>query len=70
MTSITYLKDLNNLLTKKDIFIREAYNEALKSPMTKNYGAVLIHHNKIISRGHNSYKLNLSSKAPCCLLRG
>lgn len=37
-------------------FQLEAYKEALKSPMNKKYGAVLIHRGRIVSRGHNSYR--------------
>jgi deoxycytidylate deaminase len=37
-------------------FASEAEKEALKSPMSKKYGAVLVYNNKIISRGFNYYK--------------
>lgn len=35
-----------------------AIREAMKSPMAKKYGAVLVHNGKIVSRGHNYYRLN------------
>lgn len=35
-----------------------AINEAMKSPMAKKYGAVLVHNGKIVSKGYNHYKLN------------
>lgn len=39
-----------------DYFVLEAKKEALKSPMNKKYGTVLIYNKKIISRGYNYYK--------------
>ncbi len=50
------------------VFIQEAYLEALKSPMATNYGAVLVYQNKIISKGHNHYKSNITNSLKCCLL--
>ncbi|QKF93577.1 CMP deaminase domain-containing protein [Fadolivirus algeromassiliense] len=48
-------------------FVLAAHNEALKSPMSKKYGAVLIYNNKIISRGHNYYKYIGPLKENCLL---
>ena len=45
---------------KDEYFILQAYQEALKSTMTKRYGAVLVHNNKIVSKGHN-YSTSLCS---------
>jgi deoxycytidylate deaminase len=71
MSTIINLEQLTiSKLNKKEYFIQQAYLEALKSPMIKNYGAILVHHNKIISRGYNYYKSHLTSKLSCCLLRG
>lgn len=39
-----------------DHFVFNAKREALKSPMSKQYGAILVYNNKIISRGYNYYK--------------
>ena len=39
----------------KRLFFQEAYNQALKSEMNFNHGAVLIHRGKIIGRGYNTY---------------
>lgn len=52
-----------------EYFTAEAVKEALKSPMSKKYGAVLIHKGKIISRGYN-YDTCPSSTNKCCLLCG
>lgn len=41
-----------------DYFVLEAQKEALKSPMSNKYGAILVHDNKIISRGFNFYNNN------------
>jgi deoxycytidylate deaminase len=49
-------------------FALEALAEAKKSPLDSQYGALLIHNNKIISRGFNYYKSNISSNLKCCLL--
>ena len=49
-------------------FALEALSEAEKSPLSRKYGAVLIHNNKIISRGFNYYKSNITSNIKCCLL--
>ena len=49
-------------------FINQAYLEALKSPMATNYGAIIVYKNKIISKGHNYYKSNMSNSLKCCLL--
>jgi deoxycytidylate deaminase len=37
-------------------FIEHAINEAIKSPMSKQHGAVLVKNGKIISSAHNKYK--------------
>ena len=39
----------------KRLFIDEAYNQALKSDMNFNHGAVVIHRGKIIGKGYNTY---------------
>ena len=39
----------------KRLFINEAYNQALKSDMNFNHGAVLIHRGKIVGKGFNKY---------------
>ncbi len=49
-------------------FAEEALSEAKKSPLDRKYGALLIHNNKIISRGFNYYKSNMTSNVKCCLL--
>lgn len=44
-------------------YIELAYQQALKSPLDKRYGAVLIHRKKIVSVGHNYYsKISTSTK--------
>jgi deoxycytidylate deaminase len=55
----------NNL---NNFFAEEALLEAKKSPMAKQYAALLIHKGRIISRGHNYYKSNITSNLKCCLL--
>lgn len=37
------------------LFINEAYNQAIKSEMNFNHGAVLIYRGKIVGRGRNTY---------------
>lgn len=37
------------------LFLNEAYNQALKSEMNFNHGAVLIHRGKIVGKGRNTY---------------
>ena len=37
------------------LFIDEAYNQAMKSDMNFNHGAVLIYRGKIVGRGFNTY---------------
>ena len=49
-------------------FSQQALTEARKSPMSRQYGAILIHNNKVISRGFNYYKSNITSNLKCCLL--
>jgi deoxycytidylate deaminase len=45
-------------MSSKNQYFRDiAYDEALKSPMNKKIGAILVHRNKIISRGHNYYNM-------------
>jgi tRNA(Arg) A34 adenosine deaminase TadA len=44
------------------LFINEAYNQALKSDMNFNHGAVLIYRGKIIGRGYNTYYNNPNYK--------
>lgn len=39
----------------KRLFIDEAYNQARKSIMNCNHGAVVIHRGKIVGRGYNTY---------------
>mgnify|MGYP005657575445 FL=1 len=39
----------------KRLYYQEAYNQALKSEMNFNHGAVLIYRGKIIGRGYNTY---------------
>ena len=39
----------------KRLFFQEAYNQALKSEMNFNHGAVLIRRGKIVGRGYNTY---------------
>jgi deoxycytidylate deaminase len=51
-----------------NLFALEALSEAKKSPLSRQYGAVLIYNNKIISRGFNYYKSNITSNLKCCLL--
>jgi deoxycytidylate deaminase len=49
-------------------FIEHAINEAIKSPMSKQHGAVLVKNGKIISSAHNKYKqksmTNLKDNSP------
>jgi len=40
-----------------NLFVREATKEALKSPVEKKYGAVLVYRNRIVSRGHNYHRM-------------
>lgn len=46
-----------------------AYREAIKSPLNKAHGAVIINNNKIIASGYN-YELpgSITTKLKCCLL--
>lgn len=37
------------------LFFQEAYNQALKSEMNFNHGAVLIYRGRIVGKGHNTY---------------
>ena len=39
----------------KRLFINEAYNQALKSDMNFNHGAVIIYRGKIVGKGFNTY---------------
>lgn len=39
----------------KRLFIDEAYNQALKSDMNFNHGAIIIHRGKIVGKGYNTY---------------
>jgi hypothetical protein len=41
-------------------FVQTVVTEALKSPMANKYGAVLVHRNKIIAKGHN-YDTHIST---------
>jgi len=51
--------------------IELAYLEALKSPMTSRYGAILVYNSKVISSGYNDdRKLKISNNKLCCLLCG
>jgi hypothetical protein len=45
----------------------DAKKEALKSSMKSKYGAILIHRNKIISRGHN-YDTHIHTDKKSCPL--
>jgi deoxycytidylate deaminase len=40
-------------------FQQQVYLQALKSPLLKKYGVVIIHQNKIISVGYNKFKPNV-----------
>ena len=42
-------------MCKHKKYIEEALREAIKSKLKQRHGAVLIHRNKIIARGHNKY---------------
>lgn len=46
---------IDSLYNMKRLFFQEAYNQALKSEMNFNHGAVLIYRGKIIGRGYNTY---------------
>ncbi len=48
-------------------YVNLAYQEALKSPLKKKYGAVLIYRNKVVGKGYNYSLCNLTSKK--CILR-
>ena len=37
------------------LFIDEAYNQARKSDMNFNHGAIVIHRGKIVGKGYNTY---------------
>lgn len=50
-------------------FIHQAYLEALKSPLERKCGAILIDGNTIISKGYNTDKRHITSNKKCCLLR-
>ena len=51
-------------------FIDEAILEAKKSPNSSKHAALLIHNNKIISRGHNQFKGGVSDSVRSCPLCG
>jgi deoxycytidylate deaminase len=56
---------------KMESLIELAYLEALKSPMTSRYGAILVYNSKVISSGYNDdRKLKISNNKLCCLLCG
>lgn len=42
-------------------FLDVVLNEAKKSPMAVQYGALLIYRNKIVSSSHNYYKTHSNS---------
>lgn len=44
----------------KDNLYTLAHQEALKSPMDKKYGAVLVWRNKVVSKGFNHYSTHSS----------
>jgi deoxycytidylate deaminase len=50
-----------------DEYIEIAYKQALKSNVNKQYGAVIVYRNKIISSGYN-FKLRPSTKYKSCVL--
>jgi hypothetical protein len=49
-------------------FVEEAIQEALKSPNSSKHAALLIHNNKIISRGHNQFRGLVSDSVRLCPL--
>jgi len=49
-------------------FINQALLQAKKSPMVAQYGAVLVHRNRIISKGYNTYKTPISTLNKHCVL--
>jgi len=49
-------------------YLQAARQEALKSPIQSQYGAILILRNKIISKSHNEYKSHISDKNQQCIL--
>ena len=51
-------------------FVEEAILEAKKSPNSSKHAALLIHNNKIISRGHNQFKGIVSDSVGSCPLCG
>lgn len=62
---------MNNSFKKShSAFIDEAIEEARKSPNSSKHAALLIHNNKIISRGHNQFKGLVSDSVRSCPLRG
>jgi tRNA(Arg) A34 adenosine deaminase TadA len=44
--------------SKLEFYKKEACMEAMKSPMNKRIGAIMVCRNKIISRGHNYYNIS------------
>lgn len=57
-----------HLSTMLHHFVYEATLQALKSPIDKKVGAVLIYRNKIISRGYNTHRRKISTLSRSCLL--
>ena len=51
-------------------FIDEAILEAKKSPNSSKHSALLIHNNKIVSRGHSQFKGVVSDSVRSCPLCG
>jgi deoxycytidylate deaminase len=47
-------------------FVEIAYNEAKKSNVKNQYGAVLIYRNKVISKGYNSLYVNVKKSSILC----
>jgi deoxycytidylate deaminase len=48
--------------------IEEAARQAIKSPVDKKVGSVLVYRGKIISRGYNYHRGGISSKNRDCIL--
>lgn len=72
MSQVISLDMLNNSgkLNTFEKGILKAYKEALKSPLDKAHGAVIINENEVIGIGYNYPRHGtITTKIKCCLLR-
>ena len=59
---------MNSRTNTRLSYLQVARQEALKSPIQSQFGAILIHRNKIIAKSHNEYKSHISDKNRQCIL--